>query len=89
MIHAAVQPFRIVRAEGLRDRDAEARAEAQAQPDDQEVDGARRADGRQLVSAQELAHDGRIHKTVKLLKQDAEEQRGREAQHQFHRLALR
>ena len=63
----------------LSDGHCKAGAHAAGQAQNHEVQRACGAHGRQLLGAQETAHDGRVHKAVKLLEQKAEHQRQGEA----------
>ena len=75
----------IFRPERLGDRDRKAGAQAQAQADHQKVHGTGRADGCKAFRAEKAADDGSIHKTVKLLEQDTEQQRESKGNDQFQR----
>ena len=86
---AAADFFFILRAESLRNGNGKPGAQPEAQADDQEIDGAGRADGSQAFRAEKTADDGGIHKAVQLLKQHTEQQRQRKGKNQFQGAAFR
>ena len=71
----AAADFRLILcAEGLGNGNRETGTQSQAQTDHQEVHGTCRADGGKALRAEKMADNGRIHKTVELLEQHAEQQ---------------
>ena len=74
----------ILRAEGLGNRNGKPGAEPQAQPDHQEIDAPGGSDRGQLRRAEIPADDGGIHKAVKLLEKNPEQQGKSKGNHQLH-----
>ena len=87
--HVAAHRDIIVRAELLRDGNAETSATPRAKAQYQEDDRAAGSHRSQRVDTQKFAHDGRIDQRISLLKQIAQQQGQREVKDERKRRALR
>ena len=82
--HEIAQAVEVLLAEFLSHGNGKPGADAVAQAQHQEIDGARGANPRQGLHAQEIAHNHRIHHGIELLKQQPQQQRQNKRQQYGH-----
>ena len=82
--HEPAKALKILLTELLGHGDGKAGADTVAQSQHQKVDGAGRANARQRVYPQKFTNHDRIHHAVKLLKQQAKQQRQHKGKNQLH-----